>query len=177
MSLTLEMEFIHSEIQIKKALPLLHMYHSRVLFLTITATLREWELVGLQLKEKYQSQKKEKKKKIIQGDFHFTQRLGWSHPAGTWNHLSFHQLLNQVCLEGRIAAWAGRRATRRPHHPRESENSSLRERDGKEPRQEHPLQGSPVTLATRGEGRSHLYGQQKREGRVSLKIGIQLKVK
>lgn len=41
MSLTLGIEFIHSEIQIKKALPLLHMYHSRVHFLIITATLRE----------------------------------------------------------------------------------------------------------------------------------------
>jgi len=36
-------------------------------------------------------------------------------------------LLNQVCFEARIAAWAGRRANRSPHHPRESENSSLGE--------------------------------------------------
>lgn len=44
MSPTLEIEFIHSphsEKQTKKALPLLHMYHSRVLLLLITATLRE----------------------------------------------------------------------------------------------------------------------------------------
>lgn len=60
-SLTLEIEFIHSEIQVKKALPLLHMYHSRVLFLIITATLREWQLAGLQLKEKDESQKKKRK--------------------------------------------------------------------------------------------------------------------
>ena len=41
MLLTLEIEFIHSEIQVKKALPLLHMYHSKVLFVVITATLKE----------------------------------------------------------------------------------------------------------------------------------------
>lgn len=56
----LETEFIHitpSEKQTKKALPLLHMYHSRVLFLLLTATLKEWKLAGPQLK-KDQTQKK-----------------------------------------------------------------------------------------------------------------------
>lgn len=37
----------------------------------------------------------------------------------------------------------GRKANRSPHHPRESENSGLWERDGKEPRQEHLHRGSP----------------------------------
>lgn len=54
MSLTLEIEFIHSEIQIKKALPLASMYHCRFLFHIITATLREGEMTGFQLKEKNQ---------------------------------------------------------------------------------------------------------------------------
>lgn len=66
MSPTLEIEFIHiihSEKQTKKALPLLHMYHSRVLFLLVTASLREWKLAGLQLRKDQSKKKKGKKKR------------------------------------------------------------------------------------------------------------------
>lgn len=52
------------------------MYHSRVLFLLVTASLREWKLAGLQLRkdqsEKKKGKKKNQKGKIMQGDFHFT---------------------------------------------------------------------------------------------------------
>lgn len=49
------------------------MYHSRVLFLLVTASLREWKLAGLQLRKDQSKKKKGKKKgKIMQGDFHFT---------------------------------------------------------------------------------------------------------
>lgn len=50
MSLTLEMECIHPEIQTRKALPLVRLYHSGLLFQIITATLRGRELAGFQPK-------------------------------------------------------------------------------------------------------------------------------
>lgn len=158
MSPTLELECIHSEIQARKALPLVRLYHSGLLIPIITVvTLRGWELAGFQHKEdQIQTKKKKKKEKIIQGDFHFTQRLTQAHEITR----SFSRCKARARSEGRKAASAGRRANRNPHHPRESENSGLWERDGKEPRQEHLHRGSPSPWQPEGGMEPSAWGAQ-----------------